>query len=94
MFDAVMVFLEIEYYLSFAICLVSSALGTLVLYKISSYKYESYKYIGLAFLSGFIAFLIVIFLNIIGIDWLYVDEFVVGTVYPFILGSRKFFERR
>jgi len=89
-----MAFLDTEYYLSFAICLVSSALGTLVLYKLSSHKYEVYKYIGLAFLSGFIAFLIVIFLNIIGIDWFYTDEFVVGTAYPFILGSRKYFERR
>jgi len=93
-FDTVMAFLDAGYYFSFAICLVSSALGALVLYKISSYKYEIYKYIGLALLSGFITFLIVIFLNIIGIDWFYADEFIVGMIYPFILGSKKFFERR
>ena len=79
---------------SFFICLISAIAGSLVVCHFRLKNWDLLKCGGLAVLSGFVSFLIVLLINVAGVNWYYLEEVIVGFFYPIILGDSRFFSRR
>ncbi len=76
---------------SFAICFIVSSVCAAYL-KVMR-KEDFIKCIGLAILSGFASFVIVILLNVLGLEYWYYDEIFVSAFYTLFIGDRSFFDR-
>lgn len=80
-----------DLWLSLVICSLSAGAALLLARRVRRRKTQIAYAVGQWVLFSFVSFLLLLVINTVGIDWYYVDDVAISSVYTYIIEDSRYF---